>query len=87
MINGANSEITLFPDRNCPDGIIYLLEADSWVLRSQNAAPHILKYLDDIEILRIPGLDQAELRVGSYCQMYTTRPGHNGAVAVQLLEF
>jgi hypothetical protein len=87
MINGANSEISLFPDRNCPDGLIYLLEADSWVLRSQNSAPHILKYLDDIEILRIPGQDQAELRVGSYVNMYCLRPGHNGVVTVQLLEF
>jgi hypothetical protein len=87
QVNGANTVMSVFPDRNCPDGVIYCLEMDSWVLRSQNAAPHILKYMDEIEILRVPGVDSAELRVGSYVNMYCTRPGHNGVVQVQLQEF
>lgn len=87
QVNGANTVMSVFPDRNCPDGVIYCLEMDSWTLRSQNPAPHILKYLDEIEILRVPGVDQAELRVGTYGQFYTNKPGHNGAVAVQLQEF
>ncbi len=87
QVNGANSVMTVFPDRNCPDGVIYALEMDSWVLRSQNEAPHILKYMDEIEVLRVPGYDQAELRVGGYFNMYTKKPGHNGAITVQLQEF
>lgn len=87
QVNGANTVMSIFPDRNCPDGLIYCLEMDSWVLRSQNPAPHILKYLDEIEILRVPGVDSAELRVGSYMQMYTKKPGHNGVIQVQLQEF
>lgn len=87
QVNGANSVVSIFPDRNCPDGLFYLLEMDSWVLRSQNPAPHILKYMDEIEILRVPGVDQAELRVGAYLNLYTNRPGHNGVCAVQLQEF
>lgn len=87
QLNGANSVLSAFPDRNCPDGIIYCLEMDSWVLRSQNPAPHILKYMDEIEILRVPGVDAAELRVGMYGNMYCTRPGHNGVIQVQTQEF
>lgn len=87
QVNGANTVMSIFPDRNCPDGLIYCLEMDSWVLRSQNAAPHILKYMDEIEILRVPGVDQAELRVGSYVNMYTNKPGHNGVIAVQIQAF
>lgn len=87
QVNGANTVMSIFPDRNCPDGLIYCLEMDSWVLRSQNSAPHILKYMDEIEILRVPGVDAAELRVGSYFNMYCTRPGHNGVIQVQLQEF
>lgn len=87
QVNGANTVMSVFPDRSCPDGVIYGLEMDSWVLRSQNPAPHILKYLDEIEVLRVPGVDQAELRVGSYVNMYTNKPGHNVAIAVQLQEF
>lgn len=87
QVNGANTVMSVFPDRNCPDGMIYCLEMDSWCLRSQNPAPHILKYMDEIEILRVPGVDSAELRVGSYVNMYTNKPGHNGVIQVQLQEF
>ena len=86
-VNGANTVMNVFPDRSCPDGVIYCLEMDSWVLRSQNPAPHILKYMDEIEILRVPGVDAAELRVGMYGNMYTNKPGHNGVIQVQLMEF
>lgn len=87
QVNGANTVMSIFPDRNCPDGLIYCLEMDSWCLRSQGAAPHILKYMDEIEILRVPGVDAAELRVGSYTNMYTNKPGHNGVIQVQIQEF
>lgn len=87
QVNGANTMMSIFPDRSCPDGLIYCLEMDSWVLRSQNPAPHILKYMDEIEILRLPGLDQAELRIGMYGNMYCKKPGHNGVIQVQLMEF
>lgn len=87
QVNGANTVMSIFPDRNCPDGLIYCLEMDSWCLRSQNPAPHILKYMDEIEILRVPGVDSAELRVGFYGNMYTNKPGHNGVIVVQLQEF
>ena len=87
QVNGANTVMSIFPDRNCPDGFIYCLEIDTWVLRSQNPAPHILKYLDEIEILRVPGVDSAELRVGFYGNFYCKMPGHSGVIKVQLQEF
>ena len=87
QVNGANTVMSIFPDRNCPDGVIYCLEMDSWCLRSQNPAPHILKYMDEIEILRVPGVDAAELRVGMYGNLYTNKPGHNGVIKIQLQEF
>lgn len=87
QVNGANTVMSVYPDRSCPDGVIYCLEMSDWTLRSQNSAPHILKYMDEIEILRVPGLDAAELRVGLYAGMYPGKPGHNGAIQVQLQEF
>lgn len=87
QVNGANTVMSVFPDRNCPDGVIYALEMDTWVLRSQNEAPHILKYMDEIEILRVPGVDSAELRIGFYGNLYCKLPGHNGSIRVQLQEF
>ncbi len=87
QVNGANTVMNIFPDRNCPDGLIYMLTMDDWVLRSQNEAPHILKYMDEIEILRVPGVDQAELRVGLYGNLYCKKPGHSGVIACQVQEF
>lgn len=86
-INGAAGVIHVFPDRSCPDGLMYLLELDTWCLRSAGGAPHILSNVDGIEILRIPQSDSYELRVGSYMQFYTTKPGRNGVVQVQVAEF
>lgn len=86
-VNGAAGVIHVFPDRSCPDGLVYLLEMDSWVLRSAGGAPHILSNVDGIEILRIPQSDTYELRIGAYMQMYTTKPGRNGVVQVQLQQF
>jgi hypothetical protein len=87
QVNGANTVMNIFPDRSCPDGLIYCLEMDTWTLRSQGPAPHILKYMDEIEILRVPGVDAAELRVGGYMNMYCKKPGHNGVIIVQMQEF
>ena len=87
QVNGANTVMSVFPDRNCPDGVIYCLEIDSWIIRSQGDSVHILKYMDEIEILRVPGVDAAELRVGGYKNLYTNKPGHNGVIKVQLQEF
>lgn len=87
QVNGANTVMNVFPDRNCPDGLIYCLTMDDWVLRSQNEAPHILKYMDEIEILRVPGVDQAELRVGFYGNLYCKKPGHSGVISVQVQQF
>lgn len=87
QVNGANTVMNVFPDRSCMDGWIFALEMDDWVLRSQGDSVHILKYMDEIEILRIPGQDSAELRVGGYFNMYPKHPGHHGAIQVQMQEF
>lgn len=86
-INGAAGVIHVFPDRSCPDGLVYLLELDTWTLRSAGGAPHILSNVDGIEILRVPQSDSYELRVGAYMQFYTNKPGRNGVVQVQIQEF
>ncbi len=86
-INGAAGVIHVFPDRSCPDGLVYLLELDTWCLRSAGGAPHILSNVDGIEILRVPQSDSYELRVGAYMQFYTNKPGRNGVVSVQVQEF
>jgi hypothetical protein len=38
QVNGANTVMSIFPDRSCPDGVIYALEMDSWVNKMAEAA-------------------------------------------------
>lgn len=82
MVNGANSQIKVFPDRNCPGQTGWLLTMKSWVLASLYEAPHIFDYDDNLQMLRIYNADAAELRVGYYAQLGCNAPGWNAQVAL-----
>lgn len=82
MINGANSQIRIFPDRNALGYRCDLLEMKSWELLSINDAPHIFNYGDDVQMLRMGSYDSAELRVGFYAQLGCNAPGHNAWVVL-----
>lgn len=77
MVNGANSQIRIFPDRNWLGYRLDLLEMKSWELASLNDCPHIFNYGDDVQMLRMGSNDAAELRVGFYAQLGCNAPGHN----------
>jgi hypothetical protein len=76
-INGHNSEIKVFPDRNCPSTKGYMLQMDTWTLYSLNDAPHILRYSDGNEMLRVANADAAEVRIAAYYNLGCNAPGWN----------
>ena len=80
MINGANSTIKVFPDRNCQVQTGYLLQMETWKLHSLGDAPQILRYGDGLEMLRVYNADAGEVRVGYYAQLATNAPGWNAVV-------
>ncbi len=80
MVNGANSQIKVFPDRNCQPLTGYLLQMDTWSLNSLGDAPQILRYGDGLEMLRVYNSDAGELRCGYYAQLATNAPGWNSNV-------
>lgn len=82
MINGANSMIKVFPDRNCQAQTGYLLQMNSWCLESLGDAPQILRYGDGLEMLRVSNADAGEVRVGAYCNLRTNAPGFNANVTL-----
>lgn len=82
MINGANSMIKVFPDRNCPQTTAYLLQMDTWKLEALGDAPQILRYTDGNEMLRVYNSDSAELRCGYYANLRTNAPGWNSVVGL-----
>lgn len=82
MVNGANSMIKVFPDRNCPPKTAFLLQMSSWALESLGDSPQILRYGDGLEMLRVYNADAGEVRVGYYAQLRTNAPGWNAYVAL-----
>lgn len=82
QINGANTMIKCFPDRNCPSQTAYLLQMDTWCLESLGDAPQILRYGDGLEMLRVYNADAGEVRVGYYANLRTNAPGWNAYVAL-----
>ena len=81
MVNGANSRIKIFPDRNCPAQTGYLLQMSTWCLNSLGDVPQILRYGDGLEMLRVSNADAGEVRIGYYGNLSTNAPGYNSYVA------
>lgn len=81
-INGANGQINVFPDRSCPAKTAFLLTMDTWKLYSLGDAPHIARYADGLEMLRVSNADAAEVRVVSYAQLGCVAPGWNGVLTL-----
>lgn len=77
MINGANTMIKVFPDRNCQATRAYLLQMSTWALNSLGDCPQILRYGDGLEMLRVYNADAGEVRVGYYGNLATNAPGWN----------
>lgn len=81
MVNGANSMIKVFPDRNCQAQKGYLLQMNTWTLNSLGDAPQILRYGDGLEMLRVSNADAGEVRIGYYANLATNAPGWNANVS------
>jgi hypothetical protein len=82
-VNAPYGPITVIPDRNCPALKAYLLQMDTWKLRSLGKVPHILTYgLEGLEGLRIGNADALEIRIGFYGNLICNAPGWNCVVTL-----
>jgi hypothetical protein len=80
-VHGDDGEIDVIPDRNCPGQIGYLLDLDSWKLRSVNEVPHIVTYgREGLEMLRVSNADAVELRVAYYANLACNAPVFNSVI-------
>ncbi len=80
QVAGANTQIKVFPDRNCKPLRAYLLQMDTWKLMSIGDAPMILRYGDGLEMLRVANADAGEVRVGYYANLACNAPGWNATI-------
>lgn len=77
-VHAPYGPITCIPDRNCPNQLAYLLQMDTWKLRSLGRAPHILTYgIEGLEGLRVGNSDALEIRIGYYANLVCNAPGWN----------
>ena len=80
-VHAPYGPITVIPDRNCPPQRAFLLQMDTWKLRSLGKAPHILTYgLEGLEGLRVGTADALEIRIGYYANLICNAPGWNCTV-------
>jgi hypothetical protein len=81
-IASQKGTIKVIPDQNCPAGIIYLLQMDTWKLHSMGKAVRCID-LDGLSMLRINNADGVEIRYGSYSQVACDAPGWNGVAVLK----
>ena len=82
-VHAPYGPITVIPDRNCPPRRCFLLQMDTWKLRSLGKAPHILTYgLEGLEGLRVGSADALEIRIGMYGNLVCNAPGWNCTIAL-----
>lgn len=80
-IHAPYGPITIIPDKNCPAQTAYLLQMDTWKLRSLGKAPHVLTYgAEGLEALRVGNADALEIRIGYYANLICNAPGWNCVV-------
>ncbi len=82
-VHAPYGPITVIPDRNCPAQTAFLLQMDTWKLRSLGKCPHILTYgLEGLEGLRVGNADAMEVRIGYYGNLVCNAPGWNCRIAL-----
>jgi hypothetical protein len=73
--------IKVIPDQNCPVGVAYLLQMDTWTLRSIGEVPRIID-IDGQKVRAESGSDSFTVRVGFYGNLSCSAPGYNVRIAL-----
>lgn len=76
-----SGQVSVVADPNCPTGVAYMLQTDTWKLYSLGMAPKILM-TDGLRFLRTENADSVTVRCGYYSQLGCTAPGWNARVAL-----
>ena len=76
-----SGQVSVVADPNCPTGVAYLMQMDTWKLYSLGMAPKILM-TDGLRFLRTTDADAVTVRCGYYSQIGCTAPGWNARIAI-----
>lgn len=78
-VYGPTGPFAVLPDPNCPQGVAYLIQKDTWKLYSMGPFPGFLKE-DGLTIRAVYNADAYEFRIGSYPQLGCNAPGKNAVI-------
>ncbi len=81
QIQGSKGFIKVIADQNCPDGVAYGLQIDTWQLLSLGRAVDVIDS-DGLKMLRQNSSDGVEARYAYYAQMRCFAPGYNVRVTL-----
>ena len=73
--------VDIYSDHNCPINVAYLLQLDTWALKSLGQAPRILDF-DGLKGIRESNSDGVEYRWGYYGNLLCKAPGFNCRIAL-----
>ena len=76
-----SGQVSVVADPNCPTGVAYMLQLDTWKLYSLGMCPKILM-TDGLRFLRSVDSDAVTVRAGYYSQLGCTAAGWNARVAL-----
>lgn len=82
VLQGIN-DVKILVDRDCPKGLAYMLELDSWKLASLGAAPRFLDHPGGLgNSLIVYNDDAVEYRSVYRAQLGCKAPGHNAVITL-----
>lgn len=80
---GKGGEIRVLADRNCPQGIAYMLQLDTWQFATLGDAPRMLEVPNKQgSFIWDFNADSVEVRTGFYGQLGCFAPGFNARIAL-----
>lgn len=82
QVHGPDGDIDVIADNACPSDRMFMLQTDTWAVRSIGDAPGLLD-LDGNGMLRESSSDGYEIRIGYYGNLQCSAPGWNGTAAIQ----
>lgn len=78
-VNGPNGVMTVIPDQNCPAGVAFVLQMDTWKLKSLGEAVRLFN-ADGLTMIRDSSSDSLLVRSFSYANLSCRAPGFNARV-------
>lgn len=81
VIAGPDGDLKVIPDKNCPVGKCFMVQMDTWKLKSLGPLVRLFT-TDGLDMIRDFNTDSVIFRINSYAQLSCRAPGFNGVITL-----